>query len=886
MGRKLMAIFRFLTGRAVRERDLDREIGYHIDRQTELNLKRGMAPGEARREAVLSVGGVEPLKEECRDARAGRPVEALLQDLRYGLRVLVKNPGFSAAAIVTLALGIGANTAIFSLVYGVLLRPLPYREGERLVVLHQQLKGAHIADMPFSVKELQDYCDRNHTLSGIVEHHTMNFLLINRDSAERVETAVVSANFFDVLGVKPLLGRTFVAADDRKDAPAVLILSYKYWQGRQGGDPNIIGKTFQMNNRPHTVLGVLPPIPQYPTEPDVYMPTSQCPTRSSPNFIATRGARMMTVFGRLKPGTKLERAQADMLVAASQVAQAYPDVYPAKYGYTLGVAPLETELTARGRSAFLVLLAGAGFVLLIACANVANLMLARVLKLEREFAVRAALGAGRGRLTRQLLTESVMLSVLGGALGLALAPAALAVLVQFAARFTTRAAEVHIDWPVLLFTMLVSVATGILFGLAPSVSVGQWVGETFKQAGGRVTSSRSRHRMRAALVVAQVAVSFVLVIGAGLMIRSFARLQQVSPGFQVDHLTTLRFSPGFPPYNQDKLPALMDTVLRKMSAVGGVKSAAIASSFPMNPAGLVNGPRANEFEIEGRPVPPDEPKPQTALQVVSPAYFETIGQPLVKGRGFTEHDDDTTQRRVAIITQAMARHRWPHEDPIGKRIRLGRDDHWYEIVGIVGDVKDYGLERPAADQVFETTRQAGFVNRLVVRTSLDPAAVNPLLRAAFHDIDPHIAIDQVATMDRLAYDSMASPRVMTVLMGIFAGLALLISSSGIAAVMALSVTQRAHELGIRMALGAERSSIIGMVVKQGLGLAGVGTVIGIAGAVLLSRTLAGMLYDTRPTDALTFLAVSLLFLTVAAGACFVPARQVTGIDPLGALRQE
>ena len=885
MGRKLRAIFRFLTNRSKDERDLDRELRYHVDRQAELNLRNGMDPQEARRQAMLSVGGIEPLKEECRDARAGRMVEALLQDVRYGARVLLKNPGFSMAAIVTLALGIGANTAIFSVVYGVLLRPLPYRDGGQLVVLHQVLRQAHIDDMVFSVKELQDYCDRNHTLTGIVEHHAMNFLLLGKDTAERVETAVVSANFFDVLGVKPLLGRTFVAADDRKDAPAVLILSYKYWQTHQSGDPNIVGKVFQMNNRPHTVLGVLPPIPQYPSEADVYMPTSQCPTRSSPKFIANRESRMMTAFARLRPGVSLGKAQADLSVAASQVESANPEIYSPKYGYGMVVAPLETELTQRGRSAFLVLLAGAGFVLLIACANVANLLLARVLKLEREFAVRAALGASRGRLIRQLLTESVMLSVTGGALGLLLAPAALAVLVKFAARFTTRSAEVHIDLPILLFTVFVSLATGILFGLAPAASTGQWISDAFKQAGGRITSSRSRHRMRGALVVIQVAVSFILLIGAGLMIRSFTKLQQVKPGFQTDHLITLRFSPGFPQYKQETLPALVETILRRMKAVGGVESAAIASGFPLNPVGVISGPGANEFQIEGRPVAKDDPKPQTALRVVSTDYFDTIRQPVVKGRPFTDHDTDK-EPGVAIINQVLARHRWPNENPIGQRIHMERGDGWLQIVGIVGDVKDYGLNRPAADQVFIPLKQAAFSDRLIVRTSLDPAAVTPLLRATFHEIDPHIAIDQVETMERLEYDSMASPRVMMLLMGIFAGLALLISSSGIAAVLALSVTQRAHELGIRMALGAERGAIVGMVVRQGLGLAFIGTLVGIVGAAVLARTLSAMLYDTKPTDVLTFLAVSLIFLAVAALACFIPARQVTAIDPLSALRQD
>jgi len=378
-----------------------------------------------------------------------------LQDVRYGVRVLVKNRGFALAAVLTLALGIGANAAIFSLVYGVLLRPLPYRNGGRLVVLHQQAAKANQPDVPFGAQEIFDYRDNSKALDAVVEHHSMNFLLLGPDWAERVNTAVVSANFFDVLGVKPVLGRTFVAADEAPNSNAVLILAYDYWKTRHGGDPDIVGKVFQMNNRPHTVIGVLPPIPQYPVENDVYMPTSQCPFRSSQRFINNRRARMMTAFGRLKPGVLLEQAQADLSTIAASLENSYPDIYPKSYGYGIRVAPLQEDLTRRARTTFLVLLGAAGFVLLIACANVANLLLARLLKLERELAIRAALGAGKARLIRQLLTESVLLSLAGGALGLALAPGALALLTKFAERFTTRAGEIHVDWPVLLFTLAI-----------------------------------------------------------------------------------------------------------------------------------------------------------------------------------------------------------------------------------------------------------------------------------------------------------------------------------------------------------------------------------------------------------------------------------------------
>ena len=863
---------------------MDAELRYHLDRQIELNLARGMEPAEARRQAVILVGGLEPLKDDCRDARLGRMVETLWQDVRYGSRVLARNPGFAMAAILTLALGIGANTAIFSVVYGVLLRPLPYAQGSQLVVLHQSAPKAQLRDVPFSYKEICDYRDRNHTLAGVVEHHTMNFLLIGKDSAERVDTAVVSANFFDVLGVRPILGRTFVAKDDVPGSPAVLILTYKYWQTHQNGDPNIVGKVFQMNNRPHTVIGVLPPIPQYPVEVDVYMPTSQCPTRSSAAFKSNRSSRMMIAFGRLKPGVTLAEAQADLSVVGGNMVAANPKYYPAAYGYRLDATPLETDLTRRARAMFLVLLGVAGFVLLIACANVANLLLARLLKLERELAVRAALGAGRVRLVRQLLTESVLLSTAGGALGLALAPAALALLVKFAERFTTRAAEVRLDAPVLAFTLLISLATGVLFGLAPAISSGSWIGAGFQQ-GGRNTASRARQRLRGALVVAQVAVSVILLAGAGLMLRSFAKLQQVRPGFQPDRLLTMRLSPGFPTYNMQNSPQLTRRILAKMRTVSGIESAAMATNFPFSPGGVTYGPSSNEFDIQDRPIPPGETKPQADIEVVTADYFDTIRQPILLGRGITAHDEERDAPPVAVINQTAARHFWPKQDPIGKRLSFDNGKSWSEIVGIAGDVTEYGLDRPAASEIY-ISYQLGFANKLVVRTTRAPESAVPQVRAAMHDVDPLVALDRIETVERAEQDSMASPRVLTFLLGIFAALAVAISASGIGAVMALAVSQRTREIGVRMALGARRGAIVGMVVRDGLLLAVAGTALGMAGAEGLTKLLAGFLYGTSPTDLPTFLAVSLLFLVVALAACFVPARQVTAIDPLTALRQE
>jgi len=886
MWRRLNSIFTFLFRRQRVERELDGELAYHLDHQIERNLARGMSPEEARRQAAILMGGIEPLKDDCRDARLGRLVETVWQDLRYGARVLRKNPGFALAAICTLALGIGANTAIFSMVYGVLLRPLPYQQGSQLVVLHQNFTRQKIEDMAFTPLEFKDYCDRNHTLSAVVEHHLMYFLLLGKDTAERVETAVVSHNFFDVLGVQPILGRNLVAADEQQNADAVLLLSYKYWKNQQGGDPHVIGKVFQMNNRPHTVIGVLPPIPQYPSESDVYVPTTQCPFRSNPrNLLDRRRFRLLSVFARLKPGATVAEAQADLSVASSRIAGDYPDVYPRQNGYALGVVSLRDDLTRRARTTLLVLLGGAGFVLLIACANVANLLLARLLKLERELAVRAALGASRMRLLRQSLTESLLLSLAGGALGLMLAPAALALLVRFAERYTTRAAEVRMDTPVLLFALLISMATGILFGLAPALSTGRWMGEAFKQAGSRTTSSRLRQRLRGGLVIAQVAVSCILLTGAGLMMRSFVKLQQASPGFNPARLLSLRLSTPFPRYDQNNIPMLRDRVLADVKAISGVESAALTSVVPFDRDGIVSGPGINEFEIEGRPASRGEVAPVVDVSIVSSEYFDTIHQPLVAGRGFTDHDDAKAPT-VFVINQTMARHRWPNEDPVGKRISFDRGQHWGQIVGVVSDVNEYGLSRPVADEVYGTVRQNGGTNRLVVRTSADPRIAASAVRTAIRHIDPQIAVDHVDSVENLEYDSMASPRVMTFLLGIFAGLALFISASGLAAVMALAVSQRTNEIGIRMALGARDGSIIGMVVRQGIGLALAGAALGMAGAAALTRLLSTFLYGTSPTDVATFAGVALLFLAVAAVASFVPARQVAAIDPVIALRQE
>jgi predicted permease len=563
---------------------------------------------------------------------------------------------------------------------------------------------------------------------------------------------------------------------------------------------------------------------------------------------------------------------------------AHPGTYPAGAGFQIATDPLQYDLTHQAQTTFLVLLAVSAFVLLVACANVANMMLARLLKLERELAVRAALGAGKLRLVRQLLTESVLLSLAGGVLGLAIAPLALKILVGFAARFTPRAYEVRIDGPVLLFTLLVSVATGLLFGLLPALAPRLNAGYSVLH-GSRATASRGKQFLRASLVVAQVAVSFLLLIGAGLMIRSFLKLGAENPGFDPSHLLAMRIDAGFSrSMDNASQRSLRETIARKVGAIGGIASVGWISNPPFAPSGIIAGPGSQDFEIEGQPTSKGAPLPTVDVSVADTNYFQTVRQPLVKGRYFTPRDDEKAPV-VALINETMARHRWPNEDPIGKRISFDRQ-HWITIQGVVGDTREYGLQHPTLDELYVPADQAGGASSLVVRTAIKPDALMQAVRAAVHDVDPLLAIDQVNTLERFEYDSLTPSRLMTILLGLFAGLAVLISASGIAAVMALAVSQRTHELGVRLALGARHGSIVGMVVRQGLVLALCGTLIGVAIAAALARLLSTLLYATSPTDAPTYLAVAVVFLAVAAVACYIPARQVTGIDPLNALRQE
>lgn len=808
-------------------------------------------------------------------------MSTFFQDLRYGIRMLQKNPGFTLVALVALALGIGANTALFSVVYGVLLKPLPYAQGKELVVLHQEFPKANAMNVGFSVKELNDYREQAKSLAQIEEYHQMSFILLDGQEPDEVRTGVVSAHFFDLLGIKPYLGRFFTSADDVPGADAVLVLSYPYWKTRYGGDRSIIGRHFRMNDKVHTVVGVLPPVPQYPRENDVYMPTVACPYRSSPGTISDRGARGFRAFGRLKPGSDLTSGNADLNVVASRLQQANPADYPASRGLSAAMDGLQNQLTKQVRPMLLVLLATAGLVLLIACANVANLALARIMRREQEMAVRAALGANRSRLVRQLLTESTLLGVAGGAFGLLLASGCLELLVSFIGRFTTRAAEIRISTEVLLFTLGVSILTGLIFGAIPALSQRLNLVTSLKEGSANATVKTSGLRLRNVLVAGQVALSFVLLIAAGLMIRSFVKLQQVNAGYNPENVLTANIPLNFSKYGNTETRNFFDRIIRQLQSKPGILAVGVNNGAPLAPAMPMNA----TFMVEGRPANESDPHPNTDVNFVSPESMQLLGIPLISGRFFTPHDNADSPE-VVILSRSLAHRYFPNEDPIGKRISGDRGNTWMKIVGVVGDVKYYSLDQEANDTVYVAFAQTPMGGTLLVKTAGNPMNYAQQVREAVYSIDPEQPVNGIKTLGELRGDSLVQSRLTALLLALFAGLALAIAATGLSGVMALMVSQRTREIGIRMALGAQTNEMLRMVLTQGMSVIGAGLAAGVAAALIFSRVMKALLFQTTVTDPVTFVGVALMFVAVGLAASYVPARRVTKVDPLIALRSE
>jgi putative ABC transport system permease protein len=810
--------------------------------------------------------------------------EMLRQDGGYALRMMAKQPGFTAIALLTLALGIGSNTAIFSVVYGVLLRPLPYRQGQDLVILNQDFPGAGAMNNGFSVKEIADYRAQNQTLDSVVEYHSMSFDLVGHGEPQRVRTGVVSPQFFDLLGLQPQLGRLFTAQDDKPGAPWVMVLSNGYWVRHLGSDPDIVGKVFTMNGREITAVGVLPPVPLYPDDNEVFMPPIACPFRSSKMMVEDRDSRMMTIFARLRPGVTLEQANSDLQSIAGRLAAAYPASYPPQAKYTANCLRVQTSLTRNGRTPLILLLGATGMVLLIACANVANLTLSRLLRRNRELAVRAALGAGPARLLRQLLTESTILALAGGALGILLGSAGLSLLMHYAARITPRATEVRLDGAVLAFTAVLSVLAGIVFGAIPAMSGRRNLADALQAGSKGSPGGPGRHGVRSALVVSQVAVSFTLLMGAGLMLRTLYNLLRVDPGFRPQNVLTMLIDLDWSRYRNQpaKQRDFFSALLSRVNAQSGVVNSAIGMMVPLDQSMQMDG----QFQIAGRPVPSPAERPRVNWDFATPDYFRTLGTPLLCGRLFMAADGPAAPP-VAIINQSMARHYWPNQDPLGERVSFDRGEHWATIVGVVGDIRQFALDRLPADEVyFPFDQNPSRVASLYVRTTSEPKELARQISSLVYQLDPGQPVARIRTLDEVRSDSISPWRLTTVLLGLFGGLALVITGSGLAGVTALSVSQRTQEIGIRMALGATPRAIFSMVLRQGLGLVALGVAVGAVGGLGLTRLMASLLFGVEPGDALTLAGVALVLLAIAAVSCFVPARRAASVAPVVALRCE
>jgi predicted permease len=877
--------------RSTRVRDeIAREIAFHVDMEAEMRARRGMPPDEARRTALRDFGGVTRYREEVQEARGLAAGDALSQDVRFAWRTLRRSPGYAAGTIVTLALGIGANTAIFSVVNDVLLAPLPYRDDRELVRLVQSAARPAPGETGISIKELQEYRDALGSVDALIEYHGMSFILLNHGEPDRVDTGVVSANYFDMLGVRPMLGRGFTDRDDDLGAEPVLLLSHAYWQRKFGGDPAVVGRVVEMNDKPHVVVGVLPPIPQYPRENDVYMPTSACPFRANAEAklmaLNRRAFSGLRVFGRLRAGATVESASSEVAAVARRFARDHPQVYvPSTTQFGGRAVGLTEEMVRDARPILLALLATTGLVLLIACANVANLALSQLARRDREIALRAALGAGRGRLLRQLLTEHVMLALASGTVGLGFAWTTSGMLAAFAARFTPRVVDPSIDLRVLLFTLVVALATGVAFGIVPALAARPGLAASLKEGGAQAGDGRRGRRLRSILVVAQVAVCFALLTGAGLFLDSLRRLAAVDLGYRPDRVLTAEvFSNWSRQTDNADFIRLYTTVLERLQATPGVLSAAVTNAVPLTNITPVQQP----IRLEGAAAADAAQLPIADRNVASEQYFDVLGVRPLRGRAFTSGDHQETAP-VAVINQTMARF-WGDRDPLGRRFQVVGTSGvgpWTTVVGIVADLRQYGVDQQALAQYYTPFLQTpGIGARVLVRTEGDPMALVPALKAAVRAADREVPVEGIETLETLRAGRLASPGLSAALLTVFAGLALVITLAGISAVIGTSVSQRIREFGVRLALGATRASVLRLVLRQGLVLVAAGLAAGAVGALLLGRTLAAYLYQTTPTDPAVYAAVAAVFVCAATAACLGPARRATSVDPLRALKTE
>ncbi len=808
--------------------------------------------------------------------------------MRYAVRSLLKAPGFTALVVLVLALGIGANTAIFSVFRGVLLRPLPHDGGDGIVHLRQSASQAGLEDAKFSVPEIIDLRESARTLTGFAEFSAMPFTMLGVGRPVQVQAGIVTGNFFDVMGLRPVLGRAIGGIDDGPAADPVLMLTYGYWQRAFGGDPGVIGRIVRMNGRSVTIVGVVEPAPPFPGETDVFVNMVTSPHHLDATMVHGRSHRMTDVFARLAPGATVGRAQAEVDGIASRMYREHPDHYDRAAGYAVVITPLRDALVAEARLTLWLLVAVAGLVLLTTCANVANLVLTRNLRRDREFAVRWSMGADRARLRRILLAETGLLAALGAGLGLALAYLGLDLLVGFAARFTTRASEIRMDGGVLLFTLLVASAAAIAFALAPSLAAGESAAAVLTRSGSRTTGGR--RRLQRGLIVAQLAASVTVLTAAGLLGRTLMRLNAVDLGVEVEGTLTLEAPADHESYAAPEIAALQDEIRRRIAELPGVHVVGVGLSVPLRRNQVLL-----EVRAEGRPPEPGTPIPMAEYRTATPGFFAAAGMKVIAGRNFLA-TDGPERHRVAILNQALAKRLFGDEDPIGRRVTwtgevlsaIGMKEDWRTVVGIVSDTRDDGPHAPPPPVLFQPLAQNDlgfFPGAYVIRADAAPSLA-PRVERIINELAPEQPVLRVATLEQIRQENIASERLNTLLVGALGVLALVIATVGLAGVLSFFIGQRTNEIGIRMSLGAAPRQVLRMVLADGAALLGAGTLLGIAGSLAVGWLLEGMLFGVAPSDPLTLAAVMAIMITVGLAACAVPAARAARVDPLVAIRKE
>lgn len=812
----------------------------------------------------------------------------LITDLRFGIRGLIKRPSFASIAIVTLALGVGANTAIFSVVNATLLRPLPFDQPDRIVMVWGYVpKLAQVGhQLPSSAGNYLGLTKQTQTFDQLAAFRQWSWQLTQTGEPEQLQGVRVSANFFDALGAMPLVGQKFTADQDQEGVEPVAIISYRLWQRQFGGDRNIVGKTLMLNGRTVTVTGVMPsgfefpgganmiPGLQFATKNDIWMPLAMTAQERG-----NQGSLNLALLGRLKSGITVAQAENETRAIENSLPLG-------SIGYTVNLVPLQKQMVGNIQRLLLVLLATVAFVLLIACANTANLLLARASSRRKEIAIRGALGAGRFRIVRQLLTESMLLSSAGGLFGFLLAIWGTPLLVSLIPEKVPRIHEISVDLRVLGFALLISIVTGLVFGLAPALQTSRVdLNESLKEGARGTTGGLRQNRLRGFLIVSEVSLAVVLMIGAALLAKSFVHLLEVKPGFDPSQTLTMEVSlPAFPPSkyaNEPEQAAFFRQVLDRLNHSPGVVAAGAVLSLP-----LTGAQETTDLFIEGRKNPPAAQRPEADYTVVSPEYFRALAIPLIKGRQFSDSDRKDSPG-VIIINDALARRYWPSEEAVGQRIRIGFEDLPREIIGVVGSIKQTALSgdtRPAMYMPLQQRPVGGL--SIVIRTNGDPMSLANIARNEIHSVDPTIPVTNIRTMDEIFANSIAQQRFAMLLVGLFGGLALALAGIGIYGVMGYAVTQRKHELAVRMALGARASQVLQLVLRDGLILASLGVAIGMAGAFGLTRLMSSLLFEVKPNDAPTFVAVAALLMIVALLASYIPARRATKVDPLVALRYE